>query len=107
MLTDILRSGGRNLEAIDAINRTLMKSPGDASLIHLRGLIHLKLKEYNLALEDLGQASELAPGQWLYGYRYAVALFQLQHLDKAREVTRELLLRFPDNPRLRALMQHL
>ena len=107
LLTDILRSGGRNLEAIDAINRTLVQSAGDASLIHLRGLIHLKLKEYNLALEDLGQASELAPDQWLYGYRYAVALFQLQHLDKAREVTGELLQRFPDNPRLRALMQHL
>ncbi|MCG7200591.1 tetratricopeptide repeat protein [Marinobacter pelagius] len=107
LLTDILRSGGRNLEAIDAINRTLEKTPEEAGLIHLRGLINLKLKRYSSALEDLEQAVVLAPDQWLFGYRYAVALFQLQQRDKAREVTSALLQRFPDNPRLKALMNHL
>ncbi|MBC7183588.1 MAG: tetratricopeptide repeat protein, partial [Marinobacter sp.] len=105
LLTDILRSGGRNLEAIDAINRTLEQTPDQASLIHLRGLINLKLKEYSRALEDLEQAAALAPDQWLFGYRYAVVLFQLQEPDKARKVTETLLERFPDNPRLQALIR--
>lgn len=107
LLTEILRSGGRNLEAIDAINRILEQTPDEASLIHLRGLINLKLKDYNKALEDLERATALAPDQWLFGYRYAVALFQLQQQDEARKVTRALLKRFPDNPQLQALMQHL
>ncbi|RBP32254.1 putative CXXCH cytochrome family protein [Marinobacter pelagius] len=107
LLTDILRSGGRNLEAIDAINRTLEQTPDDASLIHLRGLINLKLKDYSKALEDLERATSLAPDQWLFGYRYAVALFQLQKRDEARKATRALLERFPENPQLKALMKHL
>lgn len=107
ILTDILRSGGLNLEAIDVINRTLMESPNQGTLIHLRGLINLKLKNYERALSDLARASDLEPDSWLFGYRYAVALFQLQQQAEAREVTKALLERFPDNPRLRALMQHL
>lgn len=107
LFTDILRSGGRNLEALEAIDRTLQRAGGDARLIHLRGLIHLKLQNYGKALEDLGEAAALAPGNWLFGYRYAVALFQLKQPDKARDVTRERLQRFPDNPRLQALMQQL
>lgn len=107
LLTDILRSGGQNVEAMEAINRTLETVPGDASLLHLRGLIHLKLKHYEKALEDLGEAALLAPDNWLFGYRYAVALFQLEQLDQARSETEKLLERFPDNPRLKALIQHL
>jgi len=60
-----------------------------------------------MAWADLERAHELAPGQWLFGYRYAVALFQLDQKDKAREVTQAMLRRFPDNARLRALMNHL
>lgn len=107
LLTDILRSGGLNLDAIKVINRTLIESPNEATLIHLRGLINLKLKEYEQALKDLKQASDLEQEQWLFGYRYAVALFQLQQKTEAREATAALLERFPDNRRLRALMQHL
>ena len=107
LLTRILRSGDRNQEAIDVINRALQFMPSEARLGHLRGLIHLKLKNDDHALQDLEQAAGLAPDQWLFGYRYAVALFQLQQKDKAREVTQALMERFPDNPRLRALLQHL
>ncbi|MBL84509.1 MULTISPECIES: tetratricopeptide repeat protein [Marinobacter] len=106
-LTDVLRSGGRNREAIQLIDSTLEASPGEAQLVHLRGLINLKLKDYPAALENLEQAAELAPEQWLFGYRYAVALYQLGQKDKAREVIASLLGRFPDNRRIRALMSHL
>ncbi|WP_278368045.1 tetratricopeptide repeat protein [Marinobacter salarius] len=106
-LTDVLRAGGRNREAIQLIDSTLEASPGEARLIHLRGLINLKLKDYNAALKNLEQAAELAPGQWLFGYRYAVALYQMGQKDKAREVTASLLSRFPDNRRIRALISHL
>ncbi|AZT82473.1 hypothetical protein EHN06_02355 [Marinobacter sp. NP-4(2019)] len=106
-LTDILRSGNRNLEAIRVIDETLAKSPDEAPLIHLRGLINLKLEDYAAALANLEQATMLEPGQWLFGYRYAVALYQLGHKVKAREVTESLLKRFPDNRRIRALMNHL
>ncbi|WP_322002149.1 tetratricopeptide repeat protein [Marinobacter alexandrii] len=106
-LTDILRSGDRNREAIRLINATLEASPDEARLIHLRGLINLKLKDYPAALESLKKAAELEPGQWLFGYRYAVALYQLGEKEKARDVTGALLDRFPDNRRIRALMSHL
>lgn len=76
-LTDILRSGDRNREAIRVIDRTLAESADDARLVHLRGLINLKLEDYSTALENLEQAARLEPGQWLFGYRYAVALYQL------------------------------
>lgn len=107
LLTDILRAGGRNLEAIRAIDETLQASPEEARLIHLRGLINLKLEDYPSALESLEQAARLEPGQWLFGYRYAVALYQLGQKEKARDVTQSLLQRFPENPQLRALMSHL
>jgi len=106
-LTGILRSGGRNLEAIRVIDETLASSPDEAPLIHLRGLINLKLEDYPAALANLEQAARLEPGQWLFGYRYAVALFQLGHKERAREVTQSLLKSFPDNRRARALMNHL
>lgn len=107
LLTDILRSGDRNLEAIRVIDETLAQSSEEARLIHLRGLINLKLEDYPAALANLEQAARLEPGQWLFGYRYAVALYQLGHKEKAREVTESLLSRFPDNRRIRALMSHL
>jgi predicted CXXCH cytochrome family protein len=106
-LTGILRSGGRNLEAIRVIDETLSSSADEAQLIHLRGLINLKLEDYPAALANLEQAARLEPGQWLFGYRYAVALFQLGHKERAREVTQSLLKSFPDNRRVRALMSHL
>lgn len=106
-LTDILRSGDRNREAIRVIDRTLAESADDARLVHLRGLINLKLEDYSTALENLEQAARLEPGQWLFGYRYAVALYQLGEREKAREITESLLKRFPDNRRIRALMSHL
>lgn len=107
LLTEILRSGDRNLEAVRAIDQTLEHSPDEPQLIHLRGLIRIGLQDYPAALADLERAHELAPGQWLFGYRYAVALFQLDQKGKAREVTQTMLRRFPDNARLRALMNHL
>jgi predicted CXXCH cytochrome family protein len=107
LLTDILRSGDRNLEAVRAIDQTLEHSPDEPQLIHLRGLIRIRLQDYPAALADLERAYELAPGQWLFGYRYAVALFQLDQKDKARQVTQALLQRYPDNAQLRALMNHL
>jgi predicted Zn-dependent protease len=70
-------------------------------------LIRVRLQDYPAALADLERAHELAPGQWLFGYRYAVALFQLDQKDKARQVTLALLQRYPDNAQLRALMNHL
>lgn len=106
LLTDILRSGGRNLEAIEVIDRTLASTPEDARLVHLRGLVHLKLKDYPAALADLERAAELDPEQWLFGYRYAVALYQLQQGEAVRRVTETLLERFPKNPQIRALMRH-
>ncbi|MEX2475806.1 tetratricopeptide repeat protein [Marinobacter sp.] len=107
VLTDILRSGDRNLEAVRAIDQTLGHSPDEPQLIHLRGLIRIRLQDYPAALADLEQAHTLAPGQWLFGYRYAVALFQLDQKEKARQVTQTMLQRYPDNAQLRALMNHL
>jgi predicted Zn-dependent protease len=107
LLTDILRSGDRNLEAVRAIDQTLEHSPDEPQLIHLRGLIRVRLQDYPAALADLERAYELTPGQWLFGYRYAVALFQLDQKDRARQVTQALLQRYPDNAQLRALMNHL
>lgn len=106
-LTDILRSGGRNHEAMGVIDRTLAKSPNDGSLLHLRGLINLKLEDYPTALESLGRAAQLEPENWLFGYRYAVALYQLGDKKKARTATKSLLKRFPENRRIQALMGHL
>lgn len=107
LLTDILRSGARNLEAIDAINRTLASGSDDARLIHLRGLVRLKLKHYDRALRDLEQAMELSPQHWFFGYRYAVVLFRLQRQNEAKEVAQSLVERFPGNSQLEAFIKQL
>ena len=61
LLTDILRSGDRNLEAVRAIDQTLEHSPDEPQLIHLRGLIRIRPQDYPAALADLEQAHALAP----------------------------------------------
>lgn len=105
LLTDILRASGRNREAIQVIDKALSYSPGTAQLVHLRGLVNLKLRDYPAALTDLEQAAKLEPERWLFGYRYAVALYQLDQQEKARKVARTLLALFPENPKIQALVR--
>jgi predicted CXXCH cytochrome family protein len=105
LLTDILRSGGRYHEAMDLTNQTLLASSDSAPLTHLRGLINLKLKDYPAALLDLEKAAKSAPGEWLFGYRYAMALYQLKQREKAREMARNLAERFPNNTQIVMLLR--
>lgn len=103
LLTNILRSGGRTQEAVDVIDDVLRSTPDNAGLIHVRGLIWIGRGDSDKALNDLKRAAELAPEEWLYGYRYAVALYRLGSIREARTVTRQLMKRFPGIHEIQAL----
>ena len=105
LLTSILRSEGRTREAVDVIDHVLRSAPDNAGLIHVRGLIRIGSGDSGKALDDLKRAAELAPEEWLYGYRYAVALYRLGNIREARTVTRQLMKRFPGIPELQALIR--
>lgn len=103
LLTNILRSGGRAREAVDVIDGVLRSDPDQAQLIHVRGLSWIGIGDSDKALNDLKRAAELAPGEWLYGYRYAVALYRFGNVPEARKVTQQLITRFPGIPEIQVL----
>lgn len=107
LLADILRSGHRNDEAVEVLSDALAAVPRHAGLVHVRGLTQLALRNYPQALADLEQAWQWAADEWLYGYRYAVALYRLDQVEKARNVLEPLRERFPDVREVRQLAREI
>lgn len=96
-LADLYRLLGRDSDGEPVLREALTRSPRDASLHHALGLMHVRQKRTDAALDDLRQAAALDPDQARYAYVYAVALNSTGRRDDALAVLNDALLQHPNN----------
>ena len=106
-LADLYRATGRDDEAEHLLRQGLSLNEDDASLHHSLGLLLVRNKRHNDALQELGKAAELQPDNSRFVYVYGVALNSLGQTDAAIAVLRDANKRFPGDPDINALLQSL
>jgi Flp pilus assembly protein TadD len=106
-LADLYRAMGRDDEAEHLLRQGLSLNENDASLHHSLGLLLVRNKRHNDALQELGKAAELQPDNSRFVYVYGVALNSLGQADAAIAVLRDANKRFPGDPDIDALLQSL
>lgn len=94
-LADLLRAQGKGSEAV--LRQGLAAAPRAPALHHALGLALVREQRLAEAVPALQRAAELAPADVRFGYVYAVAVKEVEGLDRARELLRALLLRQPEN----------
>jgi Tfp pilus assembly protein PilF len=73
-LADLYGHLGKESEGESVLRASLALAPHDAGLHHALGLVLVRLKRPDEALEELHRAAELEPDQPRYAYVYAVGL---------------------------------
>lgn len=73
-LSDLYRSSGRFTEEQSLIEKALKIAPDSGAVQHSIGLFYVRQKNYSVALEHLGLATEQVDAAPYYAYIYAVAL---------------------------------
>lgn len=94
-LAELYRSTGRENEETALLERAIAAAPGDAGVLHALGLMHVRHKRYDAALDFLEKAVRAAPDNARYAHVYAVALDSLNRADDARQVRDDALARSP------------
>jgi predicted CXXCH cytochrome family protein len=82
-LADLYRATGREQDAELLLRQTISIDPKAAAPRHALGLSLIRQKRYPEAVEALGEASRLAPGEPRYAYVHAVALQSTGRPDEA------------------------
>lgn len=104
-LADYLRQQGRESESRGVLDQGLSRQPEDASLWHALGLLQVRSRDPQAALESLRKAAGFAPDVARYAYVYGVALNSQGDSEKAVSVLTEAHERHPaDMDILRALV---
>ncbi|UPJ64326.1 multiheme c-type cytochrome [Bradyrhizobium sp. 191] len=96
-LSDLYRQLGRESDGEQLLREALSKSGQNASLHHSLGLVLVRQKRANEALDELRQAAVLEPSQPRYAYVYAVGLHSSGRRDDALAVLRNSLLMHPND----------
>ena len=65
---------GQDQQGADLLRKALIIEPNNADVRHSLGLLLVRQHNYAEALDQLRQASELAPDNVRYAYVYAIAL---------------------------------
>jgi len=91
--------GGEFEEAVEAFTDCLLVDPHQAESHYGRGMAHLKLKQWALAIGDFRRAKELAPSHPDYGVALATALAADSQVYEAIEVFEEVLAAHPGHVR--------
>ena len=73
-LADLDRARGMDQQGAELLRKAISLEPNNADVRHSLGLYLVRQHDYAGALDLLGQASDLAPGNVRYAYVYAVAL---------------------------------
>jgi predicted CXXCH cytochrome family protein/LSD1 subclass zinc finger protein len=94
-LADLLRATGRDAEGETVLRNGLARQPESAALHHALGLLLVRRKQYDLALDELGRAATLAADDPRFVYVYAVALADLGRTRQALTVVERALARRP------------
>jgi len=105
-LADLMRRAGREAEGEAVLNAGLAVSPASAALHHALGLLYLR-RGNPRALDALGRAAELDPGNPRFGFVHALALHEAGRMREALAVVEKALARSPGDPSLSALRTQL
>jgi tetratricopeptide (TPR) repeat protein len=73
-LADLDRMRGQDQQGAELLRKALVIEPGNPDVRHSLGLLLVRQHNYTEALEQLRQATELAPDNARYAYVYAIAL---------------------------------
>jgi Flp pilus assembly protein TadD len=65
---------GQDQQGAELLRKALLIEPKNADVRHSLGLLLIRQHSYTEALDELRQASELAPDNMRYAYVYAIAL---------------------------------
>ena len=96
-LSDLYRQLERDSDGERVLRESLALSGSDAALHHSLGLVLVRLKQSNGALDALRRASELDPEQSRYAYVYAIALQSAGRREDAVSVLKQNLQRHPND----------
>ena len=87
-LADLYRAHDRNQAGEKVLREGIAVAAGDAELHHALGLLLVREKRYDEALDELQQAVQLRPDAARYGYVLGVALNSSGKTDRALQVLR-------------------
>jgi Tfp pilus assembly protein PilF len=73
-LADLDRMRGQDQQGAELLHKALLIEPGNADVRHSLGLLLVRQHDYTAALDQLRQATTLAPDNARYAYVYAIAL---------------------------------
>lgn len=96
-LSDLYRQLGRDGEGERILREALSSSERDASLHYALGLVLVRQKQSDAALDALRRAATLDPDQARYAYVYAVGLHSAGRRDDALALLKESLRRHPND----------
>jgi Tfp pilus assembly protein PilF len=96
-LSDLYRQLGRDGEGDRILREALAGSERDASLHHALGLVLVRQKKLDAALDELRRAAMLDEGQARYAYVYAVGLNSAGRRDEAIAILKASLHRHPND----------
>jgi tetratricopeptide (TPR) repeat protein len=85
-LADLYRALGSDKEGEETLRAGLAEVPESADLNHALGLLHIRRKHLDQALDALARAADLAPERARYAYVYALALQEKGDLEGALAV---------------------
>ena len=97
-LADLYRAQKQDELALPLMQRALILDPDNIMVNYSLGLLYIRLKQLDPAVEYLWKASSLAPQVAHYSYVYAVALYESGKQDVAILVLKETLARHPGHP---------
>jgi predicted CXXCH cytochrome family protein len=106
-LADLLRAASRDSEGEAVLEAALARHPESAALHHALGLLRVRQKRHDAALEELARAVALAPDEPRFAYVYAVGLADAGRVREALAVVERGLARRPDDPALSDLAAQL
>jgi tetratricopeptide (TPR) repeat protein len=94
-LADLYRANGLDQQAATLLQKAVIMSPDDPATHHAMGLLLVRQKNMDEAIESLGKAAQLDPVNVRYAYVYAVALYESGQHDQAISVLESALQKQP------------
>ncbi|MGP4844158.1 multiheme c-type cytochrome [Marinobacter sp. 1Y8] len=106
-LADFYRATDQDDKGLEVLQQGIKRQPEAGALHHALGLLYIRQKQLNNALDELALAVQYSPEVSRYSYVYAVGLNSTGKTDQAIKVTEQALLRSPGEPSLNQLIMQL
>ena len=94
-LADLYRANGMDKQAASLLQKAINMAPDDAATWHAMGLLMVRQKNMDKAIEFLGKAAELDAVNTRFAYVYAIALYENGKHDQAISVLESALQKQP------------